>query len=159
MPKTDKADKLLVVQAGYNVPLFGKWRKMRAKSGFTLVEILIVVIILGVLAAIVVPQFAGAGEDANLSSLRASLRRIRLQITLYMVHHNNTPPSMANFTSQMISTTDTAGNTSGSDHGPYLRSLPAEPFTGSNAISAGDDVGWNYNETTGNFWSPYDSNL
>ncbi len=43
---------------------------MKAKSGFTLVEILIVVVILGILAAIVIPQFTEASTEAkNIESL------------------------------------------------------------------------------------------
>ena len=42
------------------------------KKGFTLVEILIVVIILGILAAIVIPQFANASGDARTTNLRAN---------------------------------------------------------------------------------------
>ncbi|MHC4363321.1 MAG: type IV pilin protein, partial [Planctomycetota bacterium] len=42
---------------------------MKAQSGFTLVEILIVVVILGILAAIVIPQFTDASTEAKMSSL------------------------------------------------------------------------------------------
>ena len=132
---------------------------MKTRQGFTLVEILIVVVILGVLAAIVIPQFANAGVETKTASLRANLRRIRMQIELYMVNHNGNVPSLSNFEAQMTGTTDMSGNTSGTEFGPYLMSIPVEPFTQSNAVSASDSVGWNYDVTTRNFWAPYDSTL
>ncbi|MDF1808737.1 MAG: type II secretion system protein [Phycisphaerales bacterium] len=46
----------------------------RTRSGFTLVEILIVVVILGILAAVVVPRFAGATEDARIGAFISSLK-------------------------------------------------------------------------------------
>ena len=49
---------------------------MRANRGFTLVEILIVVVILGILAAIVIPQFTEASTEAKLSSLCSDLQTI-----------------------------------------------------------------------------------
>ena len=54
-------------------------RKQVAR-GFTLVEILIVVVILGILAAIVIPQFTNASETAKASSLAAQLQTIRSQL-------------------------------------------------------------------------------
>ena len=48
-------------------------------KGFTLVEILIVVIILGILAAIVIPQFTQASNDARESSLSSELQTVRSQ--------------------------------------------------------------------------------
>ena len=56
---------------------------MRAKSGFTLVEILIVVVILGILAAIVIPSFSNASSDAKLANLKSNLQTVRCQIQLY----------------------------------------------------------------------------
>ena len=47
------------------------------RAGFTLVEILIVVIILGILAAIVIPQFTNASQDARESSLLSQLQTLR----------------------------------------------------------------------------------
>ena len=50
------------------------------RSGFTLVEILIVVIILGILAAIVIPQFTNASSSARTSSIQSLLQTVRSQI-------------------------------------------------------------------------------
>ncbi len=62
------------------------------KSGFTLVEILIVVIILGILAAIIIPQFTDASTDAKQSSLDSNLQTLQSQFELYKVQHNDVYP-------------------------------------------------------------------
>src|SRR3989454_8098683 len=64
------------------------------KSGFTLVEILIVVIILGILAAIVIPQFTNASSDARNSSLASLLQTIRSQVQLYKLQHGDALPNI-----------------------------------------------------------------
>ena len=61
----------------------------RAPRGFTLVEILIVVIILGILAAIVIPQFTNASQNARESSLQSTLQTLRSQIQLYKLQHGD----------------------------------------------------------------------
>ena len=70
-------------------------RSVMAK-GFTLVEILIVVVILGILAAIVIPQFTNASESANASSMRTQLQTLRSQLELYQIDHNGVFPTLAN---------------------------------------------------------------
>ena len=65
------------------------------QAGFTLVELLIVAIILAILAAIVVPQFASSTADAQDSALRSNLAGIRSAIDLYTQQHGGTFPGAA----------------------------------------------------------------
>ena len=62
------------------------------QDGFTLVELLIVAIILAILAAIVVPQFASSTTDASNSALRSNLAGVRSAIDLYTQQHGGTLP-------------------------------------------------------------------
>src|SRR6266478_8869737 len=120
------------------------------KSGFTLVEILIVVIILGILAAIVIPQFTNASTDARKASLVSQLQTLRSQIQLFKLQHNDILPDLvANQWAQMMSKTDLTGavNTAAAGiFGPYLESIPVNPLNGNNtvALAAGAGVGWTY---------------
>ncbi|MBW8002120.1 MAG: prepilin-type N-terminal cleavage/methylation domain-containing protein [Planctomycetes bacterium] len=135
---------------------------MRTKrSGFTLVEILIVVVILGILAAIVIPQFSDASSQAKDSSLRADLQTIRSQIELYKVQHTDALPGAGtgtSFTEAMTGTTDVAGLKAGSTYGPYLQAIPTNPFNGFNTITEAaaatgstNLTGWHWNTATGYF--------
>ncbi len=144
---------------------------MRSNKGFTLVEILIVVIILGILAAIVIPQFTEASEDARESALRSDLQTVRAQIELYRVQHGMYPGFTraadgtlsafvpADFVSQLIGTTDQDGDTDESDLGPYLQQFPSNGFVANAAASRtvesgdpdGTGSGWSFNTTTAKF--------
>ena len=59
----------------------------RTRRAFTLIEILIVVVILGILAAIVIPQFTDASNEAMEASVRTQLQTIRSQIELFNVQN------------------------------------------------------------------------
>lgn len=113
---------------------------MKAEKGFTLVEILIVVVILGILAAIVIPQFTSASIDAKESSLVSDLQAIRSQIELYKIHHNdNLPGTQAgnDFETAMTSKTDQDGVVGVGPTfkwGPYMREIPVNPFNLLNTV-------------------------
>ena len=142
---------------------------MKARRGFTLVEILIVVVILGILAAIVIPQFTQASSEAKENSLCSDLQTLRSQIELYKCQHNDVNPTLANFEGQMVYTTDIAGNVNGTSKqrtgvyqfGPYLERVPANPFTTSDNVVAWDASattdGWEYNATTGEIRAAIDT--
>jgi len=128
------------------------------RAAFTLVELLIVVIILGILAAVVIPQFSDASTDARVSSLQTNLATMRGQIELYKLQHGGTYPTLTNFVSAMTSKTDFDGtiNATTGKYGPYMQSIPNNPFTNpaGNDVSAGAAAAtkaWYYDATTGAF--------
>lgn len=108
---------------------------MKAQKGFTLVEILIVVVILGILAAIVIPQFTGASTEAKLSTMVNELQTMRSQIELYKLQHNEVLPDVASvgLLNAFITATDMDGDAwvaPATQYGPYMRKLPINPFNG-----------------------------
>ena len=126
---------------------------MRTRKGFTLVEVLIVVIILGILAAIVVPQFSNASTNAQLSALTQNLQTIRGQLQLYKAQHNDTWPTAAGFVNQMTLASKSDGTTaaigtSGYTLGPYLQAIPNNPYTNTNTVgnTAVGTTAWYYDD-------------
>jgi len=136
---------------------------MRKRKGFTLVEILIVVVILGILAAIVIPQFSDASTQSKVSSAKSSLQTLRSQISLYKIQHNDNAPDADLFVDAMTKCSDaeasesadyvdrTTTNKSSHPYGPYLQAMPKNPFN--NSITLGTESatnnGWIYDENTG----------
>jgi len=129
---------------------------MHKNRGFTLVEILIVVIILGILAAIVIPQFTNASQDARRNSLSSQLQTLRSQIELYKLQHKDTLPDLITSWSYLTQKTDEDGNLTGSNlnFGPYLQQTPTNPLNGlSNVVdgtgNASVDCGFVYDYNSG----------
>ena len=131
------------------------------KSGFTLVEILIVVVILGILAAVIIPQFTEASSQARTSALLSDLRRVRSQMELYKFQHNDQLPATTgemavDFELRITTQTDANGN-AGIDYGPYMQRIPVNPFNDLNTIRIDDAAagantdGWGVDTTTGRF--------
>ena len=138
------------------------------KRGFTLVEILIVVIILGILAAIVIPQFTNASQDARKNSLTSQLQTIRSQVELYKLQHQDNMPALLTAPGWTLLTQKSnvygTVTTSGS-FGPYLQATPVNPLNNATTILLGDGTaaptgnnGWVYDygtagSGTGKFWA------
>ena len=130
---------------------------LRIKSrGFTFVEILVVVIIVAVLAALVVPRFGQASADPDLAALSATLQTLRTQLQYYHLQHNGKFPSFTDWQEQMLSRTRPDGVLSNDGScGPYLLQIPVNPLDGSRSISPVQDGsgGWTYEHQTGQFRS------
>src|SRR5262245_21020458 len=109
----------------------------RARA-FTLVEILIVVVILGILSAIVVPQFARSTLEAQYGNIRAQLDMMNNQIELWRARHNGTVPpyqsgtttTMAGYDWSDMITADPADPNSGG----YIKSAPINPVNGATSV-------------------------
>ncbi|MGA2915089.1 MAG: prepilin-type N-terminal cleavage/methylation domain-containing protein [Sedimentisphaerales bacterium] len=140
---------------------------MAKRKGFTLVEILIVVAILGILAAIVIPHFTSASDEAKLSALASDLQTIRTQLELYKSQHNGKYAGLttgATFVAAMTGCTKADGTkVTGPGvgiFGPYLQKIPVNPFDNYNTVNtgSGDDPpngegGWYFNTSTGAFYA------
>ena len=137
-----------------------------ARCAFTLVEILIVVVILGVLAAIVVPQFSQASTEANITTLTGNLQTIRSQIELYKIQHNDLLPGQSTTGGNVLEADFIAAlTTNDGNYGPYLNSMPRNLYIASaddnNAITCVNDpdavpsgnegTGWWFNVATVDF--------
>jgi len=127
-------------------------RKTRlSNKGFTLIEILIVVMVLGILAMVIIPQISVSTGDAKESALSTNIMALRNAVELYYHQHNNVYPGFntvaggvasgttalaaAAFVDQLTQYTEAGGKTAvtksdTAKYGPYLKAsvLPTNSF-------------------------------
>ena len=138
-------------------------------AGFTLIEVLLVVVIMAILAGTVISSFLGTADDAKTSSLQHNLSVVEVQLEVYRAQHLNCYPTIQNNAMpQLSSATNAAGETGASGPqyplGPYVTEPPMNPFDGSKTVVpvavpgqkpiavVGTLGGWQYDESTGAFW-------
>lgn len=125
-----------------------------ARRAFTLVEILIVVVILGILAAVVVPQFARATQDAQGVATLDQLTKLRRALAVYYVRCNAMYPGVS------------AGSGTWGEllSGGYMKVAPMNNWVGgpnAGVITLGNgpdtgyhqNYGWIYDAPTGSVWA------
>jgi general secretion pathway protein G len=157
------------------------------KQSFTLVEVMIVIALLGILAAVILPTLHGHTVSARESAVKDCLMTIRTQIELYKMEHNGVPPgyvdgsptTVITLKKQFVGTTMLGGMASDNKvpsalfpYGPYIQKLPENPFNHRTEISYvgaatpfadavdGTTCGWLYKRETGEFvinWTGKDS--
>ncbi|HLA28410.1 MAG TPA: prepilin-type N-terminal cleavage/methylation domain-containing protein [Syntrophales bacterium] len=134
------------------------FRRVKNGDGFTLIEMLIVIIILGILAMVIIPQITVSTDDARVSTLKSNLTAVRSAIEVYYAQHNMTYPGVkketdgttatanateakAAFLAQMTLFSDANGKTAAAKdstykYGPYIKggSLPDNPYSNNDVV-------------------------
>lgn len=135
---------------------------------FTLLELLIVVLILGILAAIVMPSFTSASAQGEEAAVRANLRILRTAMERYRLQHKGSYPTSLTALDRYTSDAGamSSNKTAVYKFGPYVRKIPRCP-TGPNKGATGwgaananpptvvnnlPTVGWLYHWQTGGVW-------
>ena len=148
---------------------------MRKARAFTLVEILIVVVLLGILATTVISMASGSALSAKESALATDLGLLRRFILIYTFHHLEVGPGYPNgqtsatpteqsFIDQATLVSNSTGQpapvgTAGFERGPYMQKMPVNPLNGKSSIqmlgngedfpaAADDSHGWIYKAAT-----------
>ncbi len=96
----------------------------RRNPGFTLVEIMVVVVILGILAATIIPQFIGTTYDAKVSAAKANIAEIESAIERFYVHMDRYPTADEGL--KVLVEAPAGSDTKW--RGPYVKQLRADPW-------------------------------
>jgi len=127
------------------------WGKYKRHVAFTLVELVMIMVVIGLLAAIIVPRYATQRENAKKAVTQANLETLRTAINLYYAK-NGSYPDGPTFNTLMTTGTN-----------PYLAEIPPDGFSLANSPSAiivsssptcpcGSDGGWCYDAIGGKIY-------
>ena len=144
---------------------------MKKARAFTLIEILVVVVLLGILAGVVLPHIANGAISARESALASDLQMLRRYVLIYKAQHKEVAPGYPDgdttqapteqvFLDQMMMSSNSSGQTAaagtpGFERGPYLMRMPVNPLNNLDTLEvvaqggnfpdkADDSHGWVY---------------
>jgi prepilin-type N-terminal cleavage/methylation domain-containing protein len=142
-------------------------KSRRLGSGFTLIEVLMVVTTLAIIAGVVVPQVSTVIDDAKNSAMLRDLREFTVAIERYRMEHNGGAPDLIenDVLVQLLKKTDADGNIGTGPqyvHGPYMIEVPRNALNGVTRVfrvntappsNLASRVGWVYHPASGQIWA------
>lgn len=99
----------------------------RSQAGFTLIEIMVVVVILGVLAALVVPQIMSRPDQAKVTAARADINAIAMALDIYKLDNHGYPGTQQGLDALVSKPTGSPPARNWNPDG-YLKRLPVDPW-------------------------------
>lgn len=111
----------------HTLALRGRWQSLhRRHAGFTLIELMVVVIIIGLLAAVVVPQFLGRVDDARKAKAKQDIQALETGLTMYKLDNFTYPTPDQGLKALVEKPND--DSVKNWRPGGYLKHLPKDPW-------------------------------
>ncbi len=135
-------------------------KRLQNQSGFTLIELVIIIVILGILAAVAIPKYQDLSGEAQEASARSALGSLRSGITIF---YANQAVQTGNATWPTLAELRTPGTVMAQaiPPNPFQANVPDSVVDGSGQSKGaviGTEGGWVYNPTTGEIWLNTDGN-
>lgn len=99
----------------------------KQQAGFTLLEIMVVVVILGILATMVAPQILGRADDARITKAKADIVSLGAALDIYQLDNYAYPTTSQGLESLVAKPTESP-EPRNYKQGGYIKSLPTDPW-------------------------------
>ncbi|HEV2210177.1 MAG TPA: type II secretion system major pseudopilin GspG [Verrucomicrobiae bacterium] len=101
-----------------------KNERSRRGAGFTLIELMVVVVILGILAVTIIPQFIGTTHDAKVSAAKSNIAELQSAVERFYIHMDRYPTTEEG----LRVLTEAPGDGANKWRGPYIQQIRLDPW-------------------------------